>query len=913
MNNTETARFLRPGRALAALTGFLTLLAHAAAPPHLPPEMRRARAARPMPKALQFQLKNPWAPPEKTLAIPIGDEPTSRTLTFPGRRLAKHEILVMRFRTRLATKGFGGWNNYLEIKINGQRLDYFTRDGAERILNRRERFIRTSAPKWPRQGYFQPAVGVPALLVPFGPRWDTLEPRFTSDRREGYWYVLDITDAARQTGTNTIRFTNLARAASWGKSAAELRDSPLLVDSLEIGTLPDSVRAAAPNIDAEFKAFHPAARITSAGAGIDAAPGGALRIRRAGATYILRSAFSEPGPAIRRHFFQTRPDPSWTVRVEAISRGIRITGTCAAYAIRRSITLPAAGNFIQVRDEYRNRTTAAVGIIITHDLLAGRPAASWRLAGLKQAPESQRPGYNPTVFIQNRNAGLGAAVKDGVFRNGMTLEASFRRRFRMTNEHFGLGPGRSYTVSWQLYAGGPDFWDFINRLRRNWHVNHTIPGMYGFFYPSTPSVTPPGVLERPERLQAYLDRLHLDVFAIEPWFEYYYAPKWWKPRAVFRARVQKTAAAIKRVEPGARVIACLESFLYYAPKSFFKGTLPKFWTEHDGRVPRQASFHNTVLSPEGTACVDASPWRDSVFRNRDGRVVIDLYYAQRYHDGGVNLKVFPTLDNYWQHKFLDMLDYCTETCGLDGVYIDSFSYYNQRTYGFWDGHSVDIDPRTGRIRRKYADLTLVTAKARREWVEHCARRGKIVFVNGKPLTPELQDTPQVSFMEAEWSLHLAGPESDAPRAAQAMLSTPLALGIRPSMHVKQKKRYPEALQRAVIAYLRYGALYCFYAANILPPGPDCGYGVLNHMFPFTPIELHEGWVVGKERIVTARSGRFQWPHPERPTCLRFDLRGRPEPGGFHLTRTSRGWQIRVDLDDWNETAVIEGAPPRSGP
>jgi len=324
------------------------------------------------------------------------------------------------------------------------------------------------------------------------------------------------------------------------------------------------------------------------------------------------------------------------------------------------------------------------------------------------------------------------------------------------------------------------------------------------------------------------------------------------------------------------------------------------------------------LDAAATGVIDASPWRDSVFRDAEGHAVIDLYYAHRYHDGGVNLKVYPVPGNYWQSRFLDMLEYCLGPCGLDGVYIDSFSYYNQRTYGLWDGHSVDIDPRTGAIRRRYANLSLLTAPARRRWVQFCTKRGKLVYVKGKPMTPELQDLPQISFMEAEWSLHLDGKNSDAPRAAQAMLSSPLALGIRPSMHVKDPHRYAEALQRAVIAYLRYGALYCFYAADILSPTADGGYGVLNHLFPFTPVELHEGWVLGRERIITAVSGAFLWPHTARPECLGFDIRGNllPDPCSRH--RTGSGWRVEVKLDDWNATAVIQagqgagGSPERPG-
>jgi len=107
--------------------------------------------------------------------------------------------------------------------------------------------------------------------------------------------------------------------------------------------------------------------------------------------------------------------------------------------------------------------------------------------------------------------------------------------------------------------------------------------------------------------------------------------------------------------------------------------------------------------------------------------------------------------------------------------------------------------------------------------------------------------------------------------------------------------------------LRYGVLYCHYYTDIpLPDKPGGGgYGVLNHMFPFTAVELHEGWVVGKERIITCVSGTFHWPHEARPVCTRFDITGMPKEGGFTIERTGGGWDVAVSLNDWNETAVIE--------
>jgi len=193
-------------------------------------------------------------------------------------------------------------------------------------------------------------------------------------------------------------------------------------------------------------------------------------------------------------------------------------------------------------------------------------------------------------------------------------------------------------------------------------------------------------------------------------------------------------------------------------------------------------------------------------------------------------------------------------------------------------------------------------------VKYVTDRGKIVVTNGKPATAELQDTPQLSFMEAEWSFEPFAEELSAPRAAQAQLSTPLALGVGPVRWPEAcKTRYAEIVQRAVIAYLRHGALYCHYVTDIPEPDKPGGgeYGITNHMFPFTPVELHEGWVVGNERIVTCVSGTYDWPHKEKPTCLRFDLRGMPVADGFQTKQTRAGWRVTVSLKDWRETAVIE--------
>jgi hypothetical protein len=50
---------------------------------------------------------------------------------------------------------------------------------------------------------------------------------------------------------------------------------------------------------------------------------------------------------------------------------------------------------------------------------------------------------------------------------------------------------------------------------------------------------------------------------------------------------------------------------------------------------------------------------------------------------------------------------------------------------------------------------------------------------------------------------------------------------------------------------------------------DYDYDISRYLFPFTPVELHHGYLLGKERIVTRHSGRYGWPGETVPCTLRY--------------------------------------------
>jgi hypothetical protein len=61
----------------------------------------------------------------------------------------------------------------------------------------------------------------------------------------------------------------------------------------------------------------------------------------------------------------------------------------------------------------------------------------------------------------------------------------------------------------------------------------------------------------------------------------------------------------------------------------------------------------------------------------------------------------------------------------------------------------------------------------------------------------------------------------------------------------------------------------------------------------------------KERIITCASHAFVWPTRKKPAVHLFDLDGREKAHTVSITRSSKGWTVRVELEDWAEFAIVE--------
>jgi hypothetical protein len=203
------------------------------------------------------------------------------------------------------------------------------------------------------------------------------------------------------------------------------------------------------------------------------------------------------------------------------------------------------------------------------------------------------------------------------------------------------------------------------------------------------------------------------------------------------------------------------------------------------------------------------------------------------------LKAFiPTLENAYGRMFAHTLDILLDDVGVDGIYWDEFTTSRgEYIYNMWDRHSGDINPRTFALDRLKGSTALISRDFRAAMTRHIRQRGPL-YINGAPHTRTLGEMNIPAFTET----------GSISNCTHMLLYSPIALG---DHHTERK--FTDAY-RVMLRALDHGCLYAWYNMSIFPTHKT----LVEHMYPFTPIELHEGYVIGKERILTNRSGLFGW-------------------------------------------------------
>lgn len=791
---------------------------------------------------VKTHVEQAWQARELPLRIGMGQSLELSAVALPPR---PGYLRVLRLQARLDAAANSGWNTFLGLELNGQKV-YQTagnaRTAAHRVLNRDLLF------KPPGMESEELVMRDNRLNVIFAPDFKQFDRRVAPEGEEAFWYVMDLSDVLSADQPNTLRLTNTARPV-WFDG----RDVPVVLGEVALGYLPVSFRAAAEQV---LTRRLPAGQPLQVGqTRVLLTRQGGLAVIRGGEHYLLETSLTWPDGALNWLACPDLPKQAgpqeWRVTKAALSAaGGQVVAEGRFYRLTRTLRFDQGR--LRLADTLTNRTTEDLGVELSYHLSWGRVPRELYLAGFGDAGSDyvDSASANPTLFAGQERSGLGLVCEDDLLRNQLRLR-NVRREARAYSSGLGLAPGASYTCEWSLYPmGSNDYWDFINRVRRDWNVNFTIQGPFAFFGHCT------GVAkESLESLRERTSPRQVLLATMHPWTNYQYPYS----REEHRTAWRQAQAKVRQIDPAIRCLLMMEP-------------------------PLESRVHQDRLPDD--------PYRDAFVINPDGKPAFDLHYGPNYvgkedHAAGWRLVWrYPTLTNSWLRYLEQDVDFAMKDCGADGMYIDCFSYGGSRswcryTYDRWDGHTVDLDPASHRIARKYADLALLSAPAQQRVVERIQGYGGTVVANSEPCTRNMRALRVNRFVETG-----GGAREDA----ATHLYTPIALGF-PWYSQPEDRRNAEGFVADVIDNLGHGALYYYYGV----PATGYDYGVVNRMFPFTPRELHAGWLVGEERIITAKPGSYGWSDGSGATVYHYDRAGKETELALRPRRVGKAnvWDVKL--------------------
>ena len=186
--------------------------------------------------------------------------------------------------------------------------------------------------------------------------------------------------------------------------------------------------------------------------------------------------------------------------------------------------------------------------------------------------------------------------------------------------------------------------------------------------------------------------------------------------------------------------------------------------------------------------------------------------------------------------------------------------------------------------RLKSSVTLLSQPFRKQLAERIIKRG-FLQCNGAPHTRTMARLHYQCFVET----------AAITNCLRAVLYSPVALGD----HISERTGVDA--YRWMLGALDYGCLYNWYDYRVKVEYPT----LASRMFPLTPVELHQGYLLGRERIVTKLSGRYGFGDKSAHEVHVFDAAGREVKGFKAPTVTVKGktyTELRL-AEDWSAAIV----------
>jgi hypothetical protein len=755
-------------------------------------------------------------PPKLEDAITIPDfklvkSGTERSFKLPELPPKPGKILVLR--CRMSSFGGSGCNNCARIFLNDTSLGMITSSGKARLLFRDLNFKLKE--KVFRKMDFKVFKGA-NIVLPFAKDCDDADTKTTDNL--GSYFVLDLTDAANYVDVNTITFRNI-RVDLGGNNTLTIKD-------ISIGYLPISLLPKVKtNVIKSAKSTH---SFNFNGTKLDFYRNGGFSV-----SFPKLPSFGVEttlSMKLNSDFNLKVKDTKSTIKTQIrpiTKTKVEFIATWPSVRLNRIISLNKDGR-IEWFDKWTNtHKTLIQGIPFRYKTGLIETATRNYLSGSFEALETTI-GVNSTIVYENLNKlGTGCAFVAEDDNSELILDAVNNANLvEIFTKVLALAPGKSFTLHYSItpiFEGG--YWKFINNLRqrRKIGVNGVErPLFWGAEIPNIPG------LSTAEKIKKNLGNLGPITIAFAPWVNLL-------SRDAIRLPRKKGLSAFEHQE-----LVRLDQRKKLAAKiKLYKKLVPNCKI----LLIYHASMQVTYM-PE----FNQNPFSVSAIRNLDGTP---------YFHAGYDAITLPKNSKNWSlvyylplpgtplyNQILEDVDYYLSQ-GADGFYFDEYSFrtprnYRRYDYSAWDGFSSDLDE-NGKVKALKSDNCQSTIPFKSALEQKITSNGKILYGNGGECGRLVPHSKVQGFVEGTSSIYY-------PKAH--LLHVPLILGNYGVQHT-----LPGVL-KAVREALLQGCIYSPHnRTNWVVQGKD---NFVCKLYPITVTEIGPGFVAGKERFITRKSGTFTW-------------------------------------------------------
>ncbi len=499
----------------------------------------------------------------------------------------------------------------------------------------------------------------------------------------------------------------------------------------------------------------------------------------------------------------------------------------AYYSVERK--LETFENYLRLSDTVTNISDQPVGLMIRYAVDGREPRAkSLRLNGFLQIGRTGKRdeqilnAENPSLYVAAENSGIGLLAVDDALRANLATGGTADESYYMMNRRLVIDPGKSHTTVVEVYpTRSNDYFDFVNAARRNKRVNFRLDNLvfaHGFSQ---------YVARRPKE----------DFVNFVRWHKPYYLG----------------LDTQTYITPEGHQIAPrdLEDYVWgsplllterFAPLRQATLLLKKRFAEVDPNL-HFVAYHNSYQIPSPDT---ATRYPNELWRDRDGRpMTYSRVKSQRIlptERNATGKAQFETFDRFYIPNRIGL--FWDESIGVDPLY----SYHTP-----WDGFSGELDPETFQLRQKITNIILYTQNYQLAVLKHFKQAGLPVVCNFEPGTWTVAEGgPVLRFVEGH----------DPMSGNRTHFYSPVAWGAADTELTEAD------LAGTMRNHLSQGALFMYYSRKF-----EHDDNFIQDFYPITPLELHTGYVIGKEKIITMRSGTFSWNDDASPVAVVFDRNG----------------------------------------